>query len=220
MCGRFTLRSDAEVIADAFGIAPLEAYAPRYNIAPSQPVLAILAGREAREARLLKWGLVPSWAKDPAIGNRMINARAETVTEKPSFRNAIKRRRCLIPADGWYEWQSVDGGRQPWYIRGHDDRPFGFAGLWEYWERDGSVIESCCIITTAAAGRLGEVHARMPVVIEAAAHARWLDHASETTVPLDLLQAGDETGFDLHPVSKTVNSPRNDTPDCITPLDG
>lgn len=217
MCGRFTLRSAPEALAEHFGLEVIEPYAPRYNIAPTQPVLAVISADERRVAHLLQWGLVPSWARDPRIGQRMINARAETVAEKPAFRAAFRRRRCLIPADGYYEWTATPHGKQPWYMYRPDEACFAFAGLWEHWEHDGAVMETCAILTCAANARLATVHDRMPVVIEAADYPRWLAPEREGPPPSTLLRAVDDDFFTLHRVAKRVNSPRHDAPDCIAP---
>jgi len=141
MCGRFSLRTPASQVAEAFGVLPFADLQPRYNIAPSQPVAVVRHAQ--RELALLKWGLVPSWADDPAIGYKMINARGETVATKPSFRKAFKVRRCLVVADGFFEWQKTEGKKQPHYIRLKHDGPFAFAGLWEHWAREGQEIDSC-----------------------------------------------------------------------------
>ena len=214
MCGRFTVRTPAHRLAEAFGVDLRANLAPRYNIAPTQQV-AVLRGDGFS---MLRWGLVPSWAKDPAIGSRMINARAETVAEKPSFRAAFRQRRCLVLADGFYEWQKRSGGvKQPYYIRLADDRPFAFAGLWERWRRpEGGDLETCTIITTEANDALRPIHERMPVILPAADRAAWLDPG---TAPREALQAmlrpypGDAmTAF---PISRLVNNVRNDEPACI-----
>ena len=138
MCGRYTLRTPVETLAEEFGISdPLPEIPTRYNIAPTQEVAAVLEEDEERKLEMLRWGLIPSWADDPAVGNKMINARSETAAEKPSFRTAFRKRRCLILADGFYEWQKTNGGKQPYYIRMEDGSPFAFAGLWESWDKYG-----------------------------------------------------------------------------------
>ncbi|HVC92825.1 MAG TPA: SOS response-associated peptidase, partial [Pirellulales bacterium] len=176
MCGRFTLRTPASQVAEAFGVLPFADLQPRYNIAPSQPVGVVrLSKNDGRELDFVKWGLVPSWADDPAIGYKMINARSDTVATKPSFRKAFKVRRCLVVADGFYEWQKTDGKKQPHYIRLKDDRPFAFAGLWEHWGRDGAEFDSCTIITTDANAEVAPIHGRMPAVLEAGALDPWLE---------------------------------------------
>lgn len=218
MCGRFTLRASPAVLRARFDIETTEPYTARYNIAPSQPVLAVIAADERRVAHFVRWGLVPSWARDPRMGARLINARAETVAEKPAFRTAFRRRRCLVPADGYYEWQATAHGKQAWFVHRADDACFAFAGLWEHWERDGSVIESCAILTCAADPRLAAVHDRMPVVIAPADYARWLAPEQAGPPPVDLLRPPAVDAFTLYPVSNHVNSPRHDGPACIAPL--
>lgn len=218
MCGRYTLAADPAAIAEQFAIQPLAHYAPRYNIAPTQPVLVVHGADGGRAARLVRWGLVPSWAKDVKIGNRMINARAETVAEKPAFRAALRRRRCLVPASGYFEWASGPGGKQPWYIHARDGGCLAFAGLWEHWEHDGAVLESCAIITCAANARLAGIHDRMPVTLASADYARWLAPERAGPPPLDLLVPAADDALACYPVSTRVNSPRHDAADCIEPL--
>ena len=151
MCGRYTLRTPVDVLAEGFEIEEHpSSITPNYNTAPTQEVAAVVEEDDKRKLEMFHWGLIPSWAKDPAIGNKMINARAETVSEKPSFRKAFKVRRCLILADGFYEWQKTDNGKQPYHIRMQDGSPFAFAGLWEVWDKYGEEIRSCTIITTDA----------------------------------------------------------------------
>ncbi|MGF1570175.1 MAG: SOS response-associated peptidase [Nodosilinea sp.] len=226
MCGRFTLTQSAETLAAAFNLADPPQVAPRYNIAPTQPIAVIRAPAQdpeqlsRREFTYLTWGLVPSWAKDPKIGARLINARAETVAEKPSFRAAFKRRRGLIVADGFYEWQRTPEGKQPYYFQLENHRPFAFAGLWERWENgNGDVIESAVIITTVANEVLNPIHERMPVILEPEDYDDWLDSTVEKGQHLQALlrpyQAKIMVSF---PVSTAVNNPRHDSPDCIQPL--
>jgi len=220
MCGRFTLRTPLARVAELFDVQALSEWAvrqpPRFNVAPSQAVAAIRwnAQRDARELVPLDWGLVPHWADDAAVGNRMINARAETVATKPSFRDAFRRRRCLILADGFYEWRKDAAGmKQPYYIRLKEDRPFAFAGLWDRAERP---VESCAIVTTDANDVLRPIHPRMPVIFDAEACRKWLSDGDDE---LDLLQQllrpylADE--MTAYPVSTVVNSPRHDGPECI-----
>ncbi len=196
---------------------------PRYNIAPTQPVSVVRIAPDGgrRELVALRWGLVPSWAKDPKIGNRMINARAETVAQKPAFRAAFRRRRCLVAADGYYEWQKTGKARQPYYIRLASEEPFALAGLWEYWEGSAlgpasGPIESCTIITTGANELTREIHDRMPVIVGPDDYAKWLDVDVEDRRHLDPIlvpYASDEMKADQ--VSAHVNSPRNDDPQCV-----
>jgi putative SOS response-associated peptidase YedK len=218
MCGRYTLHADPAEIAATFDVAPPPHLAPRYNIAPTQPVPVVLATAGERLFHLVNWGLVPSWARDPKMGARMINARAETVAEKPAFRAAFRRRRCLVPASGYYEWQAVPGGKQPWYIHPAATGCLAFAGIWEHWQGDGAVIESCAILTCAANTRLAPIHDRMPVIIEPADFARWLAAESAGPPPLDLLRPAPADTLQLRAVGKRVNSPRHEGPDCIRAL--
>ncbi|MCX7853872.1 MAG: SOS response-associated peptidase [Caldilineales bacterium] len=221
MCGRFTLTASGDELASLFDLEQAPNLEPRYNIAPTQPVAVVRLDREGRrrEFTLMRWGLIPSWAKDIHIGNRLINARAETLTEKPAFRTAFRRRRCLIPANGFYEWQKPTAGRkQPYFIGLPDRRPFAFAGLWEHWEgADGSVLDSCAIITTAANERVRVLHDRMPVILERTDFGDWLD---PTTTPDRLFHLLRPYPFEMliYPVSTLVNAPENDRPECIVPL--
>lgn len=221
MCGRFTLRVSPEQIAGLFSIEQMPPVGPRYNIAPTQPVLAIRAshGGNGREATYLNWGLIPSWATDPSIGSRMINARSETAAEKPSFRAAFKYKRCIIPADGFYEWQKIAGGKQPQLIGLKDGGVFGMAGLWEYWEREGSVIESCTILTTEPNDLLAPIHNRMPVILHPEDYDEWLDRTSQKAEPLlHLMRAFPAELMAYTPVSTLVNNPRNEDPVCVVPI--
>lgn len=222
MCGRFTLHTSANVLAQLFDLPEAPVLVPRYNIAPTQPVAIVRAGRqpELREWALVRWGLVPSWAKDPGIGVRMINARAETVAEKPSFRAAFKRRRCLVPADGFYEWQKVGKRKQPHYIRMHDRAPFAIAGLWEHWHGpDGSELETCTLLTTEPNELLAPLHNRMPVIIAPEDYEEWLDNSNEDRYFLSilrhLLRAYPGEKMETHPVSAYVSNARNEGEECI-----
>lgn len=220
MCGRFTLTTDLEDLADRFSFQAANlSFTPRYNIAPSQPLLAVIGGEE-RRAGLLRWGLIPSWAKDSSIGDRMINARAETVAEKPSFRRALQKRRCLVLADGFYEWKKEGKKKTPMYIRLKSHEPFGFAGLWETWKSsEGDPIHSCTIITTTPNALMEPIHNRMPVLLTCDAEALWLDRSLEEAdrlLPLLVPYPADK--MDAYEVSLTVNSPRNDAPECIAPI--
>lgn len=217
MCGRYSLTSPVEAMRHLFGLSVSANLAPRYNIAPSQEVvIARLDAEGGLEWALARWGLVPSWAKDPAIGDRMINARSETMAEKPSFRAAFRRRHCLIPADGFYEWRRMKGAKQPYRIHLEGNRPFAFAGLWERWEGAGQVIESCAILTTDAAPAIRPIHHRMPVILPPEAHAAWLD-VSQPFRLADLNPLGDEA-LRAHAVSAIVNHPANDDRRCLEPL--
>lgn len=218
MCGRFTLRAPGIRIRTLFDLPSTPVIAPRYNIAPSQRTLAIRLVEGVPLAQELKWGLVPSWADDPKIGYRLINARAETVAEKPSFRAAFKHRRCLIPADGWYEWQKLPDGKQPFLIDRADAAPFAFAGLFEAWEKHGERIDSFTLITTTANSALAAVHDRMPVVLPQSAMAAWLDPKAGKADLQELLQPAPEAEFRCQPVSTWVNSPAHDDERCVATL--
>jgi len=214
MCGRYVLASPGEVIAEHFRLSEVPVYPPRYNIAPTMDALVVRetpAGE--REAVMLRWGLVPAWAKDPAIGSRMFNARAEGVADKPAFRAAFRRRRCLVPADGFYEWQPAAGGRkQPYFIRSASGAPLALAGLWEHWRGPGGdAIATFTIVTTAANEAMRAVHDRMPVLVAPADHDEWLSSPN----PSALLAAWRGEPFEIRPVSTRVNSARNDSPDLL-----
>ena len=219
MCGRYTLRTPVEKLAEEFGFdASSVEVSPNYNVAPTQEVAAVLSEGGERRLELLRWGLIPSWADDPGIGSRMINARAETAPEKPSFRRAFRERRCLIPADGFYEWKRTNGTKQPYYIRMREGRPFAFAGLWESWKDDGGPeIRSCAILTTAPNALAGEIHDRMPVILPAGSYDAWLDPEAEREELVALLAPYPEAEMEAYPVSRFVNSPSNNDPRCIEP---
>jgi putative SOS response-associated peptidase YedK len=226
MCGRFTLRTPATVLTQQLlldlGVeeTPVD-WEPRYNIAPTQSVAAVREVEKGlRQFDLLRWGLIPSWAKDPSIGNRTINARAETVAEKPSFRSAFRRRRCLVLADGYFEWRKEGAKKQPYYIRLQDERPFAFAGLWERWTPGDpeSTLETCTLITTDANELTREIHDRMPVILSPADYAQWLDPGLDDAKRLLPLLRPFETGpMIATPVSTRVNNPKHDAPDCVEP---
>ncbi len=221
MCGRFTLTSDLDRLTEHFAFRATNlSYTPRYNIAPSQPVLTLIDAQERRTG-FLRWGLVPSWAKDPSIGDRMINARAETVAEKPSFRRALQKRRCLVLANGFYEWRKEGKKKTPLFIALKSQEPFGFAGLWETWKSStGEVMHSCTIITTTPNALMESIHNRMPVILPRAAEEAWLDRTVEDPQSLlRLLAPYPAEEMVAYPVSQLVNSPRNDTPACIEPVD-
>lgn len=227
MCGRFALMTPTEQLAMQFGVSETAVEAlppsvPRYNIAPTQPVAAIrLNPNGERDFTFFHWGLVPSWAKDVSIGSRMINARSETVTEKPSFRTAFKRRRCLIPADGFYEWQKQGSGKQPMFIRPAEgeERPFALAGLWEMWrDPDGGTLQSCTILTTTPNELMAPIHNRMPVIIEPEDYDLWLNPEPDPEQGLHLLRPYPAEKMSAYPVSPVVNNPRNDVPECVQPI--
>lgn len=225
MCGRFALFSSTEQIAEQFeanpaGLADMPPSVPRYNIAPTQPVLGVRLDEQGnRELTFFHWGLIPSWAKDMKFGSRLINARSETVDEKPSFRNAFKRRRCIIPADGFYEWQKLDEGKQPMFIQAADKRPLPFAGLWEFWRSpDGDAIQSCTILTTTPNEMMAKIHNRMPVILESEDIEMWLDPGDNPTDAMHLFRPYPAHKMTAYPVSKVVNNPRNDSPVCVEPV--
>jgi putative SOS response-associated peptidase YedK len=216
MCGRFAFYSPSEATAALFGVDSSTTVVPRYNIAPTQFIAAIRRDDEEQpELVMLRWGLVPFWAKDPAIGNRMINARAETVAEKPSFRNAYRKRRSLILADGFYEWRKEGETKTPYLISLADGSPFAFAGLWEQWnsKETDEAIQSTAIITTAANDFMSQVHHRMPIVLRPENAVRWLDG------DMNLLQEVTEESpaFRAWPVSRNVNNARNEDAALIEP---
>ena len=222
MCGRFTLAISPEQLREAFPwLEATHAPAARYNIAPSQP-LAVVPNDGKDRLDYFVWGLVPSWAKDPKIGYRMINARAETVAEKPSFRAAFRRRRCLILANGFYEWKATPGSKQktPYYIQLKSKSPFAFAGLWENWfDPDGSQVLSCAIITTNPNSMMAEIHNRMPVILPQNAYKTWLTPGdSPSNEMLPLLKSYPAEEMEAYPVSTLVNNPANDTPECVLPV--
>jgi putative SOS response-associated peptidase YedK len=224
MCGRFTNRLSEHTIRAHFQVARLPPeFHPRYNIAPGQEALAILGPWGAHEARLLRWGLIPAWARDPAIGFNTINARAETAHRLPAFRAAFRQRRCLIPADGFYEWRRDAEGKTPFWIHLAGEQPFAFAGLWEEWAPPdgGPPLRTFTILTTEAAEPVRPLHPRMPVILPPEHYARWLDPAVQDPALLQpllrpapaLVQA-----LQARRVSRLVNSPRNDSPACLAPL--
>jgi len=218
MCGRYTLRTPVETLVERFEINEYpSSITPSYNIAPSQGVAAVIAENGKRKLEMLHWGLIPSWAKDPEVGNKMINARAETVAEKPSYRKAFKERRCLILADGFYEWQKTDSGKQPFYIRMEDESPFAFAGLWESWQ-NGREIRSCTIITTSPNEVAAQVHNRMPVILHPEDYEMWLDpDFDEREALTTLLKPFPAEAMEAYPVSRKVNRPANNDPEVIEP---
>lgn len=215
MCGRFTLTVSADKIRDFFPLFDIPDTTPRYNIAPTQPVLAVrkIEGLDRPQGAMLRWGLIPFWADDKKIGSRLINARAESVATTPAFRAAFRSRRCLVLADGFYEWQQLGSGKQPYHLRFQDRRPFAFAGLWDKWDRQGEQIESCTIITTDADDVVRPLHDRMPVIIPPDSFERWLDPRRSDAADLDVFLkplTGQEMG--AFPVSTMVNNVRNDDP--------
>lgn len=226
MCGRYSTARGSQEIIDAFDVErdTTDALEPDYNVAPTKPVPMILT-RDVRELHVARWGLVPSWAKDPAIGSRMINARVETVHEKPAFRRAFARRRCLLPADGYYEWYTrEEGGKQPFFIRPSDGSMLAMAGLYEFWRPSKDAPEeewllSCTVITTEASDDVGRIHERMPMLVEPERFGAWLD--PELTAPDDvrsLLVPAAAGRLEAYPVSTAVNKVRNNGPELVKPL--
>jgi len=222
MCGRFSQTASTEVITQQFALDDLPLFKPRYNIAPSQPIAAIRIEPDTttRNLVMLRWGLVPSWAKDPKIGNQCINAKAETVGEKPSFRSAFKKRRCLILATGFYEWQAQGRTKQPMWIGLRSRRPFAFAGLWEHWKpAEGESLDTCTIITTEPNDLMAPIHNRMPVILAPASYDQWLDPTFQQAETLKaLLRPFPSEELTAYPVSTLVNNPRHDAPQCLEPV--
>ena len=216
MCGRFTLTVNADAVAKAFGVAPSLHMEPRYNVAPTQEVVSIVQD-ETKHLDLLHWGLIPSWAKEQSIGSKMINARAETLAEKPSFKRLLQGRRCLIVADGFYEWKKEQGGKTPMYFTLPDHELFAFAGLWDVWKQpDGQQLRTCTIITTEPNEVAAQVHNRMPVILSKEAQDEWLDpQQHDTHVLQQLLLPYTASAMFVRPVSKRVNSPSYDSADLI-----
>lgn len=220
MCGRFTLAATSEDLKDHYSLQELPFVAPRYNIAPTQPVAAVrLNEKGVREFTHFQWGLIPSWAKDPAMGAKMINARSETAAEKPAFRAAFKRRRCLIPASGFYEWRKANGHKQPMYIHEANHGILSLAGLWEIWQSpDGGLLETCTILTTTPNELMNPIHDRMPVILDPADYSMWLDSQTQPDQLQHLLRPADPERLAVYPVSTAVNRVQNDSPECILPL--
>jgi putative SOS response-associated peptidase YedK len=241
MCGRFTLTVDPAELQDAFGdfIFPQQ-FAPRFNIAPTQPVLvlsnngtpappalhpqrgaSVAGSARDNKADFFLWGLIPSWAKDPSIANKLINARGETIAEKPSFRGSFKYKRCLILADGFYEWKAQAGvkTKTPYFIHMKDRRPFAFAGLWDEWHSpDGGTLKTCTIITTEPNELMSTLHNRMPVILHKKDYADWIDPAPRTPESLlPLIRPFPADAMSAYPVSTLVNAPGNDRPECVVP---
>jgi putative SOS response-associated peptidase YedK len=221
MCGRFSLGATIQV-AQLFSVPDWPDMPPRYNIAPSQTVPTVIQNREtgAREFRSFRWGLVPSWAKDAAIANRLINARSETAATTPAFRKPLQERRCLILADGFYEWKREGSRKQPYYITLRDGGPFAFAGLWDQWlPPDGQPLQTCTILTTTPNDAVQPLHDRMPVILPSASYSRWLDANLRDLEPLRaLLRPYSAEEMVAYPISTKINNPANDSADLIVPL--
>lgn len=225
MCSRYAFKSPAAEVALHFGVDAVPEIAPRYNIAPTQPILIIRQPWQQpdakREAASVMWGLVPSWAKDASMGARLTNARGETVAEKPSFRSAFRRMRCLIPADGFYEWEDTPSGKQPWFIRLKCQGLLAFAGLWEHWQApDGTPIETAAIITTDANELVRPVHDRMPVILQPADYAAWLGAQTSAEDLKALLKPLPEDLMERYRVSRRMSNARNEGEECVAPWSG
>ncbi len=223
MCGRFGLTRPERLDLERFGIRELPPLVPRFNVAPGSDILVVREREGERVADLVRWGLVPSWAKDPSIGNRMANARSDSAFEKPAFRNAMKTRRALIPADVFYEWQVVPGQsrKQPHAIRLRSGEPFAMAGLWEYWRAKGEDEEgivSTAILTTDANALMARIHDRMPVIIAASQYDAWLDPRTPAPALRDLMQPCPSEWLEAYPVSLRVNNPRADDERVLEPV--
>jgi putative SOS response-associated peptidase YedK len=226
MCGRYSQSQSAEIIAQTFQVDHVPTLKPRYNIAPTQSVATILQPSTStnRQFKMLHWGLIPSWAKDKKMGAKLINARAETVAEKPSFRSAFRQRRCLLVADGFYEWQQQADKKQkqPFYFHLIDKRPFAFAGLWEHWEDkdSGEEIESCTLITTEANELMQPIHNRMPVILDPKDYDLWIDpEVKKPELLQPLLHSYPAEEMTTYPVSKAVNKASHDTEECINSIE-
>ncbi len=221
MCGRFVRQAGEEEVSQEFEVDPGDfqfKLEPRYNIAPGQRAAAILFDGK-RKVDGLQWGLIPFWAKDPKIGYKLINARAETLASKPSFRNSLKKKRCLVVADGFYEWRQEGGKKTPMFVRMRDGRPFAFAGLYDDWKSpEGKNIRTFTIITTSPNKVLAPIHDRMPVILPREAYQAWLGEGGDDGGVLDLLRPFPEKGMEAYQVSPTVNLPGHDAPDCIQPV--
>jgi putative SOS response-associated peptidase YedK len=220
MCGRYAITSAPEAIRALFGFAEQPSFPPRYNVAPTQPIPVVRLAEGRHSFALVRWGFIPSWVKDPRTVSLLINARGETVLDKPAFRNAMRRRRCLVPADGFYEWKADGGRKRPYFIRPMAGGPIAFAGLWEYWMGpNGEEVETACIVTTAANRTLRHLHDRMPVVIAPEAFDLWLDcgHVDAETAAA-LIVPAPETLLEAYEVSTAVNRAADDRRELIAPL--
>jgi putative SOS response-associated peptidase YedK len=218
MCGRFQLTASPEEIAEHYQLSRLPKYQPCFNITPARKILCIVELEDkSLKAVNLFWGLVPSWSKDTKNSHHLINARAETIREKPSFRAAFQKRRCLIVAQGFYEWQKLESGKQAFHIHHQDNQLFAFAGLWEQWQHEVETLYSCTIITTAANELMQPIHERMPVIMPAGCHHDWLNITSNTDDAYDLLENSAYANMVTTPVGDWVNNPRHDNIGCIEP---
>jgi putative SOS response-associated peptidase YedK len=217
MCGRYNLIATGQQLMEHFKLLSVPAHKPDYNIPPGQKILAVVQLEDgSNRAVNLHWGLIPSWAKDRAMSSHLINARAETLTEKPSFKNAYRQRRCLIPATGFFEWQSTEIGKKPYHIHPQDHALFAFAGIWEYWEHEQETVYSCAIITTAANAKIAPVHDRMPVIIEPSDYNRWLAKNTAVVEMADFLAVDAYQTMQITPISTRVNNPLHNDESCLS----
>lgn len=220
MCGRYVLTATPEELRRLFRYAEQPNFPPRHNIAPTQPIAVVVAGPDGPRFMLARWGFLPSWVEDPKSFSLIINARAETAPTKPSFRAAMRHRRCLVPASGFYEWRRTPAGKQPFFIRPRHGGPIGFAGLWETWSsKDGSEIDTACVLTVPANRMIATIHDRMPAVVLPEHHARWLNSRDvDVAEAMTLIAPVADDFFEAVPVSERVNKVANDDPRCIEPL--
>ncbi|MGA8943941.1 MAG: SOS response-associated peptidase [Thermoactinomyces sp.] len=219
MCGRFSLATELTRLMEKFRFILANEISPHYNIAPSQTILTVTCGKDGRVGKLMKWGLVPYWAKDPKIGCRMINARAETLAEKPAYKIPFRKQRCLIPADGFYEWKKLGEKKQPYRYQLKNGEPFAFAGLWDRWKQGNKTLYSCTIITVDPNPLVNKVHNRMPLILPEDAYDLWLSPNAGSDCLQTLFKPYPEAEMEAFPVSSRVNSPRNDDPSLVEPVD-
>jgi putative SOS response-associated peptidase YedK len=220
MCGRSSLHDAPVSVLERFSLPPVvPGFTPRYNIAPSQEQLTIFAEENNKpQLRLLRWGLVPAWASDRSVGSRMINTRSDTLATKESWEFLLRKRRCIVLADGYYEWTSTDKSRTPVFFHLSGHRPFALAGIWDRWQNDGETVETCSIITTEPSPLAARYHHRMPVVLTIDEAEEWVDDSTRSRRAIELMNPYDGPDLECYEVSRYVNSPANDSPDCITPL--
>src|SRR5436305_188222 len=219
MCGRYAITTVPEALRALFGYLDRPNFPPRYNVAPTQPVPIVRSFEGKREFALVRWGLIPSWVKDPRGFSLLFNARGESAVEKPAFRNAMKRRRCLFPADGFYEWKQDGKNKQPYFVRLKAGGPMAFAGLWESWMGpNGEEVETAAIVTTAASREIAHIHERMPVIVPPEAFEFWLDPDADARMAAAMIAPAPNGLLENYPVSSAVNRVANDTPDLLTPL--
>ncbi len=218
MCGRFTLTTSSQTVQEVFPQFEIPELEPHYNIAPTQSVAVIRRARSEQDPSfaMVRWGLVPFWAEDPSVGSRMINARSESVADKPAFKHNFQKRRCLVLADGFFEWMETDGKKQPYYIRLKGGRPFAFAGLWDRWNKVEPALESCTVLTTDGNDLIQPLHDRMPVILHTKDVDTWLDHSLQNLADFEpLMQPFPSDLMESYPVNPVVNSVRNDDARCI-----